>query len=847
LDTALAARAGNALVTAATTGSWERTREGFARLLGRDDPEQVRTTGEMLDQLPAAVAGAGGADADRVKAELAAAWTARLAQFLTGHPDAESELTSLIGKIGLTLPGPIPAASDTAAGGVTISANRGSVAAGVIQGDVVAPPPSSAAGSGERPGGPWPARSHGPGSVIAENGGTAIGAIIFHQPGPRATPVSLPPRQATLADPDAMLAVMHDRLTAGHPRHPAMVALNGMGGIGKTTLAVEYAHRHRDQPGIAWLFHAEDSTVLAAEFRELAAQLGVLDRVLGGDPVASVHAALAAQATGWLLIFDNARDEASVARFLPPAGPGRVVITSQSPRWPPDQAIAVPVLSTGAAARFLSRKTGDPDQEAAAELAGELGGLPLAVEQAAAYITAVGGTTAGYLALLREHGTQMLTRGEPARYDKTVATTWSLAFAALEQEAPQAAMLLKLLACCAPEPIPVPLLLPRPEFAGNAPPDVAPLLRDNLAVSDAIAQLRRYSLISFAGNGAVLVHRLVQAVTLSRLPAGEGIWWRHLAVALMENALPADPELPENWPVFADLLPHLKFPDAMTWLSPTPPIEVAPTDALHLVAEYLGQSGSYATARDQFAGLVAMLDAVGDPDDPQTLAARQGHAYWTGQAGDAAAARDAFADLLPDRERVLGPDDPDTLVTRHELARWTGEAGDSATARDLLAELLPVRERVSGAEDPDTLTARGNLAGWTGRAGDHAAARDMFAELQAVTGRVLGTRHRHHLMTLANLAGWAGRAGDPAAARDQYAALLPIQEQVLGPDHPHLLTTRRNLARWTGEAGDPAAARDQYATLLPIHETLLGTSHPLTKTTREQLAQWARKAGDDTN
>ena len=213
---------------------------------------------------------------------------------------------------------------------------------------------------------------------------------------------------------------------------------------------------------------AEDATVLAAGFGELAAQLGARGLADVRDPVASVHAVLAGFPAPWLLIFDNAADLASVAAFLPPAGPGRVLITSQNPNWP-GQALDVPVLDPDVAAGFLVSRTGDPDRQAARDLAGMLGGLPLALEQAAAYIQAAGGTLAGYLALFRQRRAELLARGEPTGYGKTVATTWALAFDRLEQiRAAARSGLLRLLAFCAPEAIPLRLLLqPRPGLAGQ--------------------------------------------------------------------------------------------------------------------------------------------------------------------------------------------------------------------------------------------------------------------------------------------------------------------------------------------------------------------------------------------
>ena len=651
-------------------------------------------------------------------------------------------------------------------------------------------------------------------------------------------PVRLAPRPVSLAGREGLLAELDTTLSAGDGHSgPRVVALSGLGGAGKTSVALEYAHRHLAEVGLAWQFPADEPSVMAAGFGELASQLGARELLDTRDPVASVHGVLAAYRAKWLLVFDNAPSRASVQAFLPPAGRGRVLITSRDQIWPPSQALEVPALDQQTAAGFLGNRTGDPDEQAALELGGELGGLPLALEQAAAYVQASGDTLAGYLASFRQRRADLLRRGEPTGYPQTVATTWTLAFEDLAQAAPGAAGLLRLLASCAPEAIPLRLLLqPHPDLVGRLGSEVAPvlgpLLEDRLAAGDAIGALRRYSLIGPPADGTVSMHRLVQAVTVDQMPAELASQWRQAAAALIEAAIPADTALPGTWPACAALLPHAQAVLDLT------------SDGMWQIARYLGESGSYPAARDLFR---VIADARGEDDaygaeHPHTLAARVHLAYWTGAAGDAAAARDQFAALLPVSERVLGPEHPETLTTRGSLASWTGEAGDAAAARDQCAALLPVRERVSGPEHPDTLTARGNLAYWTGQAGDAAAARDQCAALLPVIERVLGAEHPETLTARDNLAVWTGAAGDAAAARDQCAALLPMIERVLGPEHPDTLTTRGNLAGWTGRAGDAAAARDQYAALLPVRERVSGPEHPYTLTTRANLASWTERA-----
>ena len=333
--------------------------------------------------------------------------------------------------------------------------------------------------------------------------------------------MSLPPRPAALAGREDLIAELHGLLSAGAA--PRVVVLSGLGGVGKTSMAAEYAHRHLAEVSVAWQVPAEDETVLRQDLAELAAQLGGRDLVDPRDPVTSVHAVLATWPSPWLLIFDNVPDDGSGRRFLPPAGPGRVIITSQSQHWPGRRVLDLPVLGIDVAARFLVSRAGDPDEAAAASLASEMGGLPLALEQAAAYAQATGMSLAAYLALFRHRRADMLDRGQPAGH-ATVAATFSLAMSRLEADSPAAAGLLRLLAFLAPEPAPIDLFLAGPDLAGRIPdaPSAAlgPLLGDQLALADAVAALRAFSLINPAGPGRVLVHRLVQDIAKTQLPSG---------------------------------------------------------------------------------------------------------------------------------------------------------------------------------------------------------------------------------------------------------------------------------------------------------------------------------------
>jgi len=671
--------------------------------------------------------------------------------------------------------------------------------------------------------------------VVASHFGTAIGQYVAApRPEPASLPVSLPPRAEMLAGREGLLADLHALLAGGDRPWPRTAVLCGLGGAGKTSVAVEYAYRHLAEVAVAWRLAAEDQTVLAAEFGLLAVQLGVWGVADFRDPVRSVHSALAAYPAQWLLIFDNVPDAGSVWKFLPPAGQGRVLITSQNAHW--SAGLDVPVLEPQVSAAFLVNRTTDLDMAAAAELADELGGLPLALEQAAAYVKATGLTLAAYLKLFRALRSDLLNRGEVAGHPATVAATLGLALSRLERDAPAAAGLLQFLACLAPEPAPLALLLADAEFLDGLDNDAAAalgtLLGDQLARRDAVAALRRFSLISFSADESVSVHRLVQAVTIGQMSAELASAWRQATTAVLEAAIPGDAAGPGSWPIFAALLPH-----AQAALG-------AESEGMGRIASYLGFSGNYTAARELSQQVLEAREPALGPEHPLTLSARASLAYWTGQAGDAAGARDQYAALLPLIERILGAEHPNTLTGRTDLAFWTGRAGNVTGARDQYAESLPLIERILGPEHPHALTDRAHLASWTGAAGDAAGARDQYAALLPIVERVLGPDHPDTLATRANLASWAGEAGDAAKARKLHAALVPDRERILGPEHPDTLSTRANLARWTGRAGDPATACEQYKALLPVRERVSGPTHPLTLIDRANFARLTGEAGD---
>jgi hypothetical protein len=658
-------------------------------------------------------------------------------------------------------------------------------------------------------------------------------------PGPR-LPGSVPPvwnipaRNQQFTGRDGLLVAVRERLLGGD--RAVVQALHGMGGVGKTQLAAEYAHQFAGTYDLAWWIDAEQAALIGQQFAALGTALGVTGPGAGIDSVQPAVLAGLRQRDRWLLVFDNAQHPGDVAAWLPGGSTGHVLITTRASGW---QEIAGPPVEVDVFARteslaILHDRVPGLTGAGADALAAELGDLPLAIAQAAGYMADSQIPADEYLDLLRTRTAHVLGEGQPPSYPRPLAAAIQLTMQQLTTGHPAAAMVAHLSAFLAPEPIPLALftttttLLPGPLAAAAADP---------LAWRNLLTVLGRTALAR-ASQHTVQMHRLTQAILRDQLPGHDAAATRDLAAALLAASHPGDPSDPATWPAWAGLLPHILATDPAT--SSSPAARKLAADAAH----YLLQRGDIRAAFDLAQSLHQHWEHRLGPGHPDTLTAAHRLAHAHTQQGHYQQARQLDETTLARRRRVLGDDHPDTLQSAHSLAAGLANLGEYQAARDQYAALLPVIERIFGAEHPLTLITRGALAYYTGETGDPAAARDQSAALVPVMERVLGAEHPETLDSRRDLARWTGEAGDPAAARDQSAALLPVIERVLGPEHPKTLAARGDLAYWTGAAGDPAAARDQYAALLPVIERISGAEHPLTLITRSDLARWTGEAGD---
>ena len=367
---------------------------------------------------------------------------------------------------------------------------------------------------------------------------------------------NVPPRNPGFTGRDGLLAAVRDRLLAGDTA--VVQALQGMGGVGKTQLAIEYAHRFAADYDVAWWVDAEQGGLIGDQFAALGAALGCVQPGAGTEEVRAAVLADLHQRGRWLLVFDNAEHPAAITPWLP-GGAGHVLITSRARAWAELAApVEVDVLARAESAALLQHRVPGISAADADRLAAQLGDLPLAVAQAAGFIAETGTSADRYLDLLATQAGQLLDQAAPgSSYPRSLAAATRLAAARLDAEDPAAAQLAGVCAFLAPEPIPEDLFTANP---GELPGELAARAADPLAWRQTLAQLTRQSLARIDQRGLVL-HRLTQAILRDRLTPEQAAATRACSEAILAAADPGDPANPVTWPRWAQLMPHLLAAD----------------------------------------------------------------------------------------------------------------------------------------------------------------------------------------------------------------------------------------------------------------------------------------------
>ncbi len=671
------------------------------------------------------------------------------------------------------------------------------------------------------------------------------------------------------------------------------LAISGLGGIGKTQTAIEYAYRFREQYRQVLWARADTRENLIQDYVALARLLQLPEQDLQDQPqiVEAVKRWLGEQRQ-WLLILDNADDLAILRDFLPETHTGHVLLTTRAKAMGRfARRIELDHMEQTEGTLFLLRRVGileaeelldkvsSRDQATALAIVQEMDGLPLALDQAGAYIEETGCGLAGYLTRYQQRRTALLKErgGYTSDHPEPVATTWSLSFEKVEQANPAAADLLRFCAFLAPDAIPEEIVI---EGAADLTLELQSLATDQFLLDAAIKELFRYSLIQRDAEQKLLsLHRLVQAVLKDAMDEEVQRTWAERAVRAVNRTFPADEfaswdrrrrllthaqscaDLITQWDIEfpvasrllgeagSDLQDHGLYAQAEPLLQRALSIDEKrlgpdhPDVAIRLnnLAGLYSDQGRHSEAELLSQRALAISKQALGLDHPSTANALQHLAglYW-GQ-GKYAEAEALFQRALEINEHALGPDHPDIATILTNIAHLYRKQGQYAEAEPLLQRALAISEKALGPDHPGTAAALDGLADLYQAQGKYAEAETLFQRSLAIMGQTLGPNHPKIAWTLDGLAKLYHDQGKYAQAESLFQRSLAIMEQAVGPDHPYTAITLSALAELYYDQGQYAEAEALYQRSLAIKEKRLAPENPSTVYTLEKYARLLRQ------
>jgi tetratricopeptide (TPR) repeat protein len=595
-------------------------------------------------------------------------------------------------------------------------------------------------------------------------------------------------------------------------------AITGLGGVGKSQLAMRYVHRHADEYDIVAWIRAEDGGI--ADLSELASELDLpVARLTPAERAARAVRWLSGCDDRWLLVLDNLAAPEQLRDCCPPTGNGRVLITTRDrgmAQFGPT--LTVDVFDEATAVEYLVAISGRVDErQCAARLARALGLLPLALSHAGAYCAA-GTSFVQYLELLEALPAGELFDSHPEMsYARTVALTWQVSIQAAEREAPLAREVLAMAAHLAPDAIPRELFDVLLEDVG--------VVSGRKRLLDAFNALHRLSLAEVEDVG-VSVHRLLQKTIRDDALQRGDMTPAVSALAAVVAAFPRDRGQPQTWPRCEQLLSHV-----LAIAAAFRPHGEAGERLVTLVngaADYLLRADKGPRAVDVATQASACAQRTLGDDHPGSLCARANLAFSYEEAGRFGEAIEVGEPVVADCERILGSEHPDTLRARVNLIHSYRQAGRFGEAIELGKPVVADCERILGSEHLETLRAGAILAVSYGEAGRFGEAIELGEPVLADCERILGPEHSDTLAAGGNLGlsyAYAGRFGEAIELAER---VVSDCGRILGPDHLYTLGGGIALVLSYQGAGRFGEAIELGKRVLADCERILGCEHPST-------------------
>ncbi len=589
---------------------------------------------------------------------------------------------------------------------------------------------------------------------------------------------------------DEQLEELDNYFASGDSRRKA--AVYGMGGVGKTQFAVRYARTRREKYRHAFFIGADSRLPLDNHFADIAKRLNLpvskRQDAKPEDILRAVHFWMETHGD-WLAIFDNADDLTIVRDYLPPNGAGHVLLTTRESA--PDEIahpVSLNVFTEDEATQFLLRKTEKSDEAAARALAREMGGLPLVLDQAVAYIREMKSSLAEYLELYRAEGRELRQqRGTHVAGHESVAKTFGLAFRQIESASPATADILRVCAFCNPDEIPEELFLDSGDALGET------IAAVNGSVSTWLKALQpatRFSLLERDPEHRMLaLHRVVQDVIKDEMAEDERRQWAERFIIGLEEVFPSVEF--ENWPACARLISQA-FP-AFTNIEHFNIETETSGRLLNQAAVFLSEQARYVEAEPLYKRALGTRERVLGAKHPSTALSLNNLAFLYYSQGRYEEAESLYKRALGIRERALGSEHSDTAVSLNTLALLYYSQGRYAEAESLYKRSLGIRECALGEEHPSTAVALNNLALLYDSQGRYAEAKPLYERALGIRERALGAEHPDTANSFNNLALLYYSQGRCAEAEPLLERALGIFQGALGDEHPNTKKVAGNL------------------------------------------------------
>jgi tetratricopeptide (TPR) repeat protein/nucleoside phosphorylase len=623
-------------------------------------------------------------------------------------------------------------------------------------------------------------------------------------------------------------------------------AIKGLGGIGKTQIAVEYAYRSRDlgrYTHTLWVNAASEEALLT-NFVALAELLPAFPEKRETDQWKQVEAIkrwLEQCQERWLLIFDNADDITLVGNYLPQRGNGSILLTTRADAVG-SLAISIEVETMGfvegtylllrRAQRF--EHASDKEINQAGNVVIALDHFPLALDQAGAYIEETKCTFTNYLEVYQNHRDAMLARrGKQAvNYPDSVATTWSLSFQKVQQANPAAAELLHLCAFLAPDRIPEELIK---DGAACWPSLLQQAAVDHFAFNEMIEELLKYSLVKrLVEDQTLSIHRLVQAVQMDKMELEMQRQWAERAVRAINVVFPDKPRDVTAWPRCLRYLDQAQA--SHRFIEQYRFVFVEAASLLNRMGLYLNDHALYAIAEPLYQRALAIWEQQVGAEHPNTATTFNNLAELYRAQGRYSEAEPLYRRALAIKEQLLGADHLDMAVNLNNLALLYQEQGRFSEAEPLFERALAVREQRLGAEHLDTAVSLHNLAALYRAQNKYSEAEPLCQRALAIWEQQLGPDHPNTATSVNNMAFLYRAQGRYSEAEPLYQRALAINEQLLGAEHPDTATCLNNLASLYYRQGRFSEAETLYQRALAIREQRLGVEHHDTAASLHNLA-----------